>query len=294
MDTAFFIVTNRCSKSCSFCFYFTHSLSHPASEMGEKGLFNALERLAALGVRQLIITGGEPLIRAETAELIRRSGALGMTRLLLTNGDLLDRATARGLLDCGLEGLSLSVNSRDDARRLEGAAALLRGAPRMTLTATTVFTRENAGDLGALYEWASRNGLGAIFQPAYIPVDSKQFGPLSPHRLSRTQWEIAATLLREWGLREHVTHYVDFILSLYGQGGGAKPRRCAMGSQAFVLDCDGTVYPCFHRRDLKAGNVFQTPEEVIVKNLEYSSMETCNARCYGEHCVSLFYGQHSN
>jgi len=294
MHTAFFIITNRCSRSCPFCFYSTRYLTHPADEMGENDLFNALERLAALRVRQLIITGGEPFLRREIIALLRRAGGLGMAQQLLTNGDLLDEATALQLMDCGLEGLSLSISSLDDARRLDGAAALLRRAPRMTLTATIVFNRKNAGDLRALYEWANRNGMGTIFQPAYIPADSKQFGPLSPHQMSKKQWENVARLLREWGLRGHVTQYVDFILSLYGQGSSSKPRRCTMASEALVLDCDGTVYPCFHRRDLKAGNVFKTPEEVIVKNLEYSFREVCGARCYGEHCVSLFYGQQSN
>jgi len=291
MDTAFFIVTNRCTRSCPFCFYSTRYLSYPADEMDERGLCNSLHRLAALGVRQLIITGGEPFLRGEIMALIRKAGELRMGRLILTNGDLLNEQNVRGILECGVEGLSISMHSMGEAQCRERSVARMRQSPCIRLSATIVFDKENTGELRALDEWAHRNGMGTIFQPAYIPADSEQFDYFSPHHLSNTQWEVVARLLREWGFREHMAHYVDYILSLYGRGSSSRPRRCAMGSQALVLDCDGAVYPCFHRRDLKAGNLFKSHEEVILKNLEYSSREVCDARCYGEHCVSLFYGQ---
>lgn len=291
MYTAFFIVTNRCSRGCPFCFYSTGYLDYPAAEMDEGALLSSLDRLAALGVRHLIVTGGEPLLRKETMPLVRKAGDLGMERLVLTNGDFLDDQIPRDVPAYGVEGLSISINSMDEAKRFEGAIARLQQSPCLRLTAAIVFNKNNSGELKALYDWARGMGLGTIFQPAYIPADSDQFQHLSPHRLSEEQWEFVGRLLREWGAAEGTGGYVNYVLSLYGRGGGAKPRRCPMGSQAIVVDCDGAVYPCFHRRDLKAGDLLKTPGEAILKSLERSSREVCNAPCYGEHCVSLFYGQ---
>ena len=291
MDTAFFIVTNRCSRSCPFCFYSTRYLSYPVAEMDERALLDSLDRLAAMGVKQLIVTGGEPLLRRETMSLVRRAGDLRMERLILTNGDFLDDRTAHGILACGVEGLSISINSMLDANRLEQAAAGLRQSPGLRVTAAIVFNKNNAGELKTLYDWARRMGVGTIFQPAYIPEDSDQFGRLSPRNLNAEQWIVVDRLLREWGSGECTNDYVDYVLSLYGRGVDTRPRHCTMGSQAIVLDCDGAVYPCFHRRDLKAGGLFKTPGEAILKNLERSSREICNAPCSGEHCVSLFYNQ---
>jgi MoaA/NifB/PqqE/SkfB family radical SAM enzyme len=291
MDTAFFIVTNRCSRSCPFCFYATRYLSHPVTEMDEGALLGSLDRLAALGVKQLIVTGGEPLLRGETMSLVRKAGDIQMERLILTNGDFLDDRTVPDILECGVEGLSISINATAEAKRIEGAVARLRQSPCLRVTAAIVFNRNNTGELMALYDWARRMRLGTIFQPAYIPANSEQFKRLSPHHLSEDQWGVVERLLREWGAAKGTGGYVDYILGLYGRGGNAKPRRCAMGSQAIVIDCDGAVYPCFHRRDLKAGDLLNTPGEEIMESLERSSREVCAAPCYGEHCVSLFSGQ---
>jgi len=258
--------------------------------MDESAILDALDRLAALGVKQLIVTGGEPLLREETMTLVRKAGYLHMERLILTNGDLLDERTVPPILACGVEGLSISINSMTEAKRLEQALARLRKSPCLRLTATIVFNKNNTGDLRALYDWARRMRLGTILQPAYIPSNSDRFEQLSPQHLSEGQWEVVDKLLREWGAAEKTGDYADYILSLYGRGGNTKPKHCAMGSQAIVIDCDGAVYPCFHRRDLKAGDLLKTPGEEILENLERSSRKICSAPCYGEHCVSLFYG----
>jgi MoaA/NifB/PqqE/SkfB family radical SAM enzyme len=262
--------------------------------MDEGELLDSLDRLSALGVKQLIVTGGEPLLRKETMAFVRKAGDLHMERLVLTNGDFLDDRAVSDFLAHGIEGVSISINSISDASRIEQSVARLRQSPCLRVTATIVFNKNNTGELGALYDWAHRMSLGTIFQPAYIPADSERFELLSPHRLSEEQWGVVEPLLREWGAERHTGDYVDYILGLYGRGGDAKPRRCAMGEEVVVIDCDGSVYPCFHRRDLKAGNLFKTPGEEILKNLERSTQEICNAPCYGEYCVSLFYGQQSS
>lgn len=290
MDTAFFIVTNRCSRSCPFCFYSTRYLDYPSSEMDEGALLGSIDRLAALGVRQLIVTGGEPLLRKETMSLVRKAGDLRMERLILTNGDLLDERTVHDVLACGVEGLSISINSMLDAQRFEQSIAELRRSLYLRLTVTIVLNKTNTAEIGALYDWARWMGCGTIFQPAYVPANSDRFSRLSPHNLSREQWMVVERVLGKWGAAEGTGDYVDYILSLYGRGGGARPRRCSMGSQVIVVDCDGAVYPCFHRRDLKAGDLFKTPGGAVLESLERSSREVCNAPCYGEHCVSLFYG----
>ncbi len=70
----------------------------------------------ALGVEKIRLTGGEPLLRADIPELVRRfKGDLGVRDVALTtNGWLLERAAA-GLAEAGLDRVNVSLDSLDAA-----------------------------------------------------------------------------------------------------------------------------------------------------------------------------------
>src|SRR6188474_3005652 len=96
--------------------------------------FEEITRLAAifagLGVRKLRLTGGEPLLRRDldrlVAMLVDVAGVDDVT--LTTNGSLLARHAQR-LADAGLQRITVSLDSLDDATfmRLNDAAFAVRG-----------------------------------------------------------------------------------------------------------------------------------------------------------------------
>jgi radical SAM protein with 4Fe4S-binding SPASM domain len=61
-----------------------------------------------------------------------------------------------------------------------------------------------------------------------------------------------------------------------------------MGEQTFMIDSDGSVYPCFHRRDMKAGNILDDSIDAIDAKLGHFYQDLKDAPCFGEHCISLF------
>jgi GTP 3',8-cyclase len=83
--------------------------------------FEELHRLvvvmAAMGVREIRLTGGEPLVRRDLPELVGRLAAVsGVDDLsLTTNGVLLDRL-AEPLADAGLRRLNVSLDSLSHTR----------------------------------------------------------------------------------------------------------------------------------------------------------------------------------
>ncbi|MCX6357685.1 MAG: radical SAM protein [Candidatus Aureabacteria bacterium] len=287
------MVTHRCNRICPFCFYTTGHLSYPAREMGEGELMKSLASLDSIGVRRLILTGGEPLLRGETIPLLRRAGELGMARLLLTNGDPFDDHLAAQVAACRIEGVTLSVNSLAEARRLDRCIPLLRNGGATWLTATIVFTGRNAREVDLLCEWARARAMGIILQPAFIPGGAVCLSEFSPHSLDDAGWSVLIPLLDRWAHDAGTTRYAEYIMALYGRGPGARPSSCGMGSDTLVLDADGMVYACFHRRDLAAGNILEEPPEAIAAKLRAAASRVCTAPCYGEHCVSLFCGHQS-
>ncbi len=290
MDTLFLVLTGSCSKACPFCFYRTGYLDHPAEELTTGEAILALERAKELQAKSVIFTGGEPLIRTDFPEIARAAGRLGLRRLLLSGGVFPGRpGSGIGLRELA-EAVAFSVNSLAEAERLERSAGLLAEFPPDAVTVTTVFHRENLADLPALVDWAGRKGWGMILQPAFIPRASPLRPRFSPSALSGVEWEDLERLLRSWGREFAGDRYPAYIGALY-RGGSARPSSCAMGRRSFVIDSDGAVYPCFHRRDLKAGGILRDPLPGIRESLARSARLLASAPCYGEHCVSLFAGE---
>jgi cyclic pyranopterin phosphate synthase len=121
-------VTDRCNFRCPYCM--------PAEIFGESYRFlprpellrfEEIERLARLfvtqGVEKIRITGGEPLLRHQLPKLIGRLAALdGVRDLTLTTNGVLLAAQAQALADAGLQRVTVSLDSHDEAvfRRMSG------------------------------------------------------------------------------------------------------------------------------------------------------------------------------
>jgi cyclic pyranopterin phosphate synthase len=82
--------------------------------------FEEIERLAriavSLGVEKIRITGGEPLLRHQLPHLIERLAAIeGVLDLTLTTNGYVLAKQARSLRDAGLQRLTVSLDSADEA-----------------------------------------------------------------------------------------------------------------------------------------------------------------------------------
>ena len=118
-------VTDRCNFRCTYCMpreVFGRDFAFlPRDQVLS---FEEIERstraFVALGVEKLRITGGEPLVRRGLPDLIAMLAALRtpdgkeLDLTLTTNGAAL-RALARPLKDAGLQRVTVSLDSLDDA-----------------------------------------------------------------------------------------------------------------------------------------------------------------------------------
>jgi cyclic pyranopterin phosphate synthase len=127
-------VTDKCNFRCTYCM--------PAEGLEWLGRdeilsFEEIARLAAvlarLGVDEVRLTGGEPLVRRDLPTLVGMLAAIDGVRdlSLTTNGVLLDRLAA-ALVDAGLRRLNVSLDSLNHVRfaeitRRDALDAVLRG-----------------------------------------------------------------------------------------------------------------------------------------------------------------------
>lgn len=93
-------VTNRCQLSCRHCC--TSSGVPDADELTAAELLAVVDRVRGMGVPNLVISGGEPLLRPELPELLAHAVRSGLRVTVLTNGLSIDEHWAHRLAGWGV------------------------------------------------------------------------------------------------------------------------------------------------------------------------------------------------
>jgi MoaA/NifB/PqqE/SkfB family radical SAM enzyme len=153
------VITNEtCNQNCWFC-----NARQPAERPDFVARRAVRQRIAAAragGTREIVLTGGEPTLRSDVADLVRRAAEGGARVVLETNAALIDAARARALAAAGLDtarvqlvawGDAADAITRDPggfAAALDGIRAFAAAGVRVEVTAPIV--RRNLGLLEAL------------------------------------------------------------------------------------------------------------------------------------------------
>ncbi len=191
-----------CNLKCEMCKHWRETREPPLSIPRFRAV---LDELAALGTRKIHFTGGEPLLRPQVPELTAHATDLGLRVNMTTNGTLVDKDLARRLVEAGLRGVNISLDSPD--RRVHDQVRGERGAWKLTTRAlgyfrryahkgklevrlNTVISRSNYHSLAGLPDLAQSLGADAI---NLIPVDDHCGEHLSLRRqdLERFNAEVA-------------------------------------------------------------------------------------------------------
>ncbi len=92
-------ITNLCNLKCIMCdrWKWAKEDTSTSDSLSTQMLFNLFNEFADIGVNRILLTGGEPLIRADIAPLVRHISDLKMAITIFTNGTLMDREKAQAL-----------------------------------------------------------------------------------------------------------------------------------------------------------------------------------------------------
>ena len=102
-------LTQKCNLACTYCHH--EGERNPGPEMSGACACDILAAFARHGVRKLKLTGGEPLLREDIADVIRYAKDAGFTEVsLTTNGTLLE-GCAGTLKKAGLDRLNIGCDS---------------------------------------------------------------------------------------------------------------------------------------------------------------------------------------
>jgi len=111
-------VTDRCNLRCRYCMpeegveWVDHS-----SILSYEQIVRLVRLAAGLGVEKVRLTGGEPLVRKGLAGLVKELKSIdGIRTVSLTTNGVLLAEQLPGLLEAGLDGVNLSLDTLDRAQ----------------------------------------------------------------------------------------------------------------------------------------------------------------------------------
>lgn len=121
-------VTDRCNLRCPYCmpadvFGPGYAFMPRAEMLSFEEVVRVVGVMTRLGVRKVRLTGGEPLLRRDVAELVRMLAAVPQVEdLALTTNGLLLAPLAGVLAEAGLRRVTVSLDALDDDcfRRMSG------------------------------------------------------------------------------------------------------------------------------------------------------------------------------
>lgn len=153
-----FHITARCSQACPYCWGPRRFRNPVNTETAQR----IIDRIRELGVRRIVFTGGDPLLRADAPVLIRYAKEQGLETALSTTGDyvtpeiLRDSAPYLDLISLPLDGATEEVNSRTKHPRhyaaVMQALSWLRDFPRIDVKVCTPVTNRNLDDIANIAE----------------------------------------------------------------------------------------------------------------------------------------------
>jgi GTP 3',8-cyclase len=114
-------VTDKCNFRCKYCMPADGLVWLPRDEvLSFEEIARLVSVLARMGVHEIRLTGGEPLVRRDVPDLVRMLARIpGVDDLsLTTNGVMLDRL-AGPLVDAGLRRINVSLDSLSHVRFAE-------------------------------------------------------------------------------------------------------------------------------------------------------------------------------
>ena len=291
----------RCNLTCQHCYSISADRDFPG-ELNTSEVFAVMDDLRAFGVPVLILSGGEPLLRADIFDIAARAKTLGFYVGLSSNCTLIDAGMAARLAGLGLDYLGVSLDgmaaTHDRFQRLEGgfarAAAGIRLArdAGMKVGVRYTLTEANAADLPALLQWVDDEGIDKFYFSHLNYAGRGNKHRDSDARHARTRWamdlliEACLRHLRAGQAKDFVTgnndadavYLLRWAQTHYPEQAEALRQRLlawggnASGVNVANIDNLGNVHPDTMWWDIQLGNVRERPFSQIWPDVSHPLM----------------------
>ena len=274
--STYFAVTDQCPYHCPHCSYGRHV----TGSLDTRQALNVIRQIKSIGTVTLGFTGGEPLLRDDSVDLVAAAKP-EMATVMFTTGYNLNSHLAKKLLDVGLDCMTIGIESddpenHDTIRRCSGSYQTALSAVEQSLAAglytaiSTIGSRDKLhnGTLERLAEFAAARGVHEfrILEP--IPTGS--YSGHDSQILTPDESQQIAEFHKQWnrtGTGPAIASFAHLESdAMFG---------CGAGFHHLFIDALGNVCPC-DLTPLKLGNVLERPlTEIWIKMAQWFDLPRC-------------------
>ena len=280
-------ITQRCIAKCLMCNIWQMPAASP--ELEARNWLELLQSPALSELKELDVTGGEPFLRDDLAELLLGIGKLKKSHLrrlcsvaITTNGFLtekilsdvsrviapLEKAGVTLVFACGLDAVG---ETHDRIRNypggwaklhatIEGLKGLREQHPSLVLGIKTTITKHNIDELDQVCRYADVQGLFTIISPyiltanRYANLGRETMLAFSPQDLDKMKKFYASPRFQWSYYRNELLHFLE---------SGRMEKPCSAGFNYFFIRSTGELFPCPIIK-CPLGNVLQMPLEELI------------------------------
>lgn len=295
-------LTRRCNLKCPHCYLEAGDAA--AEELTTDECHGLIEEFRALGTEMLILTGGEPLLRRDIYDIASHASSAGMWVVMGTNGVLVNDYVADKMIECGVKGVGISIDSVDPEKHNS-----FRGGP-------------NAWELSVrALDICRRKGLEVLVQSTVTSMNVDEIRSLIAFAKEHGAWSFNLYFLVQTGrgqeLNDLTAEQTDEILRLLARSqeafspmlvrakcapqykqiaydlgvGGLESGGCMAGTEYCRIMPSGEVTPCPYMtvvagnvRDASFSHIWQNAE-VFLQLRDRSNLKGRCGRCeFNEMC----------
>lgn len=268
-------ITNACNLQCRYCYY-NSGLEDRVLTTSEVDNLKIVDDIGR-NFKEVVFTGGEALLHPQIFTLIEKLKGVGIQVSILSNAVIMSEQTANRLIGLKVDDIAISLDSLDEELNdfLRGKTSLVKKGietlinlrpEKMGLEIMMTITRKNILSIKPLVDFCHNNKLNLWLDPVEIDCKVTNLAELRLKDMNENELLELEDAANYWaGENATLRDYVINMMSLIKK---EKPKKieCPMGSESYVMDPDGNLYPCFMRKDILIGNLFENKVEDVLKN----------------------------
>ena len=284
--------TRNCNLNCVHC-RAAATCGPYRDELDTTAALALMDQIAAVGQPIVILTGGEPLLRADIFQIARYGSQKGLRMVMAPNGTLIDADNARRMVEAGIQRISISLDGADAAshdkfRGVTGAfEAALRGIGHardagLEFQINTTVTQSNLNQIPRIQALAIQ--LGAVAHHIFLLVPTGRGKYILDQAIDAGQYEETLNWFYEQRGKSPLQlkatcapHYYRILrqraraegidVTFENHGLDAVTRGCLAGTGFCFISNQGVVQPCGFLA-LDCGKVTETPFSKIWRDSE--------------------------
>jgi radical SAM protein with 4Fe4S-binding SPASM domain len=265
--------TRRCNLNCLHCGAVKEKYTR---ELSTEQINDLLDQLAAMKVGMFAVTGGEPLLRRDLAEVLFHAHNRGLKTGIATNGFLVDQAAAEWIKAAGVHSVQVSLDGLERAHnqirgneqsfnRAIHAIELLNKLKIPLVSVATTITTNNLLELDELRQLLTRLDVRLWRLAVVMPIGRAHGSNLCPDRGQLSRF---LEFVKEHDSRELHIYFGENLtfLGVWERQVRNAPVICPIGFTACCIGVDGNVRGCPEQLDTdenREGSLLVSPFQEI-------------------------------